>query len=281
MIGASVTGSSRKEKGVPPSASAQSLAGRETLPAVVAHLPHSVPSPMRLAPPHQRLMLCSMSMARSMMTSAPSSLPLKDPSLFVGRGFIGGEWVGADDGSTVDVTDPASGLCLGSIPNMGGSETRRAVEAAEAAFASWRSKTGKERGAVLRRWFDLIMANQQDLAAIMTAECGKPMAEAVGEIAYGASIVEWCAGDTSLSPPSALTQALGASFVEWFAEEAKRVYGDVVPNTTPGTRILVLKQPVGVVGAVTPWSSDPNPSPNPNPRWAWWAQSRRGTSRRR
>jgi len=236
---------------------------------------------MRLAPPHQRLMLCSMSMARSMMTSAPSSLPLKDPSLFVGRGFIGGEWVGADDGSTVDVTDPASGLCLGSIPNMGGSETRRAVEAAEAAFASWRSKTGKERGAVLRRWFDLIMANQQDLAAIMTAECGKPMAEAVGEIAYGASIVEWCAGDTSLSPPSALTQALGASFVEWFAEEAKRVYGDVVPNTTPGTRILVLKQPVGVVGAVTPWSSDPNPNPNPNPRWAWWAQSRRGTSRRR
>ena len=155
---------------------------------------------MRLAPPHQRLMLCSMSMARSMMTSAPSSLPLKDPSLFVGRGFIGGEWVGADDGSTVDVTDPASGLCLGSIPNMGGSETRRAVEAAEAAFASWRSKTGKERGAVLRRWFDLIMANQQDLAAIMTAECGKPMAEAVGEIAYGASIVEWCAGDAEPLP---------------------------------------------------------------------------------
>jgi len=155
---------------------------------------------------------------------------LKDPSLFRQQGYVDGAWVDADGGGTVAVDDPATGRTIGTVPDMGAAETRRAIEAANRAWPEWRAKTGKERSAILRRWFDLMMANQDDLGAIMTAEQGKPLAEAKGEIAYG------------------------ASFVEWFAEEAKRVYGDIIPHHAPGKRILVLKQPVGVVGSITPWN---------------------------
>ncbi len=155
---------------------------------------------------------------------------LKDPSLFRQQGYVDGAWVDADGGGTVAVDDPATGKTIGTVPDMGAAETRRAIEAANRAWPEWRAKTGKERSAILRRWFDLMMANQDDLGAIMTAEQGKPLAEAKGEIAYG------------------------ASFVEWFAEEAKRVYGDIIPHHAPGKRILVLKQPVGVVGSITPWN---------------------------
>lgn len=155
---------------------------------------------------------------------------LKDPELFKQQAYINGQWVGADNGGTVDVEDPATGQKIGTIPDMGEAETRRAIEAANAAWKGWREKTGKERGQILRKWFELMMAAQDDLGAIMTAEQGKPLAEAKGEIAYG------------------------ASFVEWFSEEAKRNYGDVIPNHAPGKRIVVIKQPVGVVGAITPWN---------------------------
>ena len=155
---------------------------------------------------------------------------LKDPSLFRQHAYVNGQWVDADNGGTVTVEDPATGQMIGTVPDQGAAETRRAIEAANAAWPGWRAKTGKERAAILRKWFDLMMANQDDLGAIMTAEQGKPLAEAKGEIAYG------------------------ASFVEWFAEEAKRVYGDIIPNHLPGKRIVVIKQPVGVVGAITPWN---------------------------
>ena len=155
---------------------------------------------------------------------------LKDPSLFRQQGYVDGAWVDADGGGTVAVDDPATGKTIGTIPDMGAAETRRAIEAANRAWPEWRAKTGKERAAIMRKWFDLMMANKDDLGAIMTAEQGKPWAEAKGEIAYG------------------------ASFVEWFAEEAKRVYGDIIPHHAPGKRILVLKQPVGVVGSITPWN---------------------------
>ena len=153
-----------------------------------------------------------------------------DASLFRQQGFIDGKWCDADASTTLTVDDPATGLNIGSIPDMGAAETRRAIEAANAAWPAWREKTGKERGAVLRRWFDLIVANADDLAALMTAECGKPLAESKGEVMYG------------------------ASFIEWFAEEAKRVYGDIIPQHAQGKRILVVKQPIGVVGAITPWN---------------------------
>jgi len=155
---------------------------------------------------------------------------LKDPSLFRQQAYVDGAWVDADSRGTVDVDDPATGRKIGTVPDMGAAETRRAIEAANRAWPEWRAKTGKERSAILRKWFDLMMANQDDLGAIMTAEQGKPWAEAKGEIAYG------------------------ASFVEWFAEEAKRIYGDIIPNHAPGKRIVVIKQPVGVVGSITPWN---------------------------
>jgi len=155
---------------------------------------------------------------------------LKDPSLFRQQAYVDGAWVGADGGGTVDVEDPATGRKIGTVPDMGAAETRRAIEAANRAWPAWRAKTGNERSAILRKWFDLMMANQDDLGAIMTAEQGKPLAEAKGEIAYG------------------------ASFVELFAEEAKRIYADIIPHHSPGKRILVLKQPVGVVGSITPWN---------------------------
>jgi succinate-semialdehyde dehydrogenase/glutarate-semialdehyde dehydrogenase len=155
---------------------------------------------------------------------------LSDPSLFRQQAYVDGAWVGAAGGGTVRVDDPATGETIGTVPDMGADDARRAIEAANAAWPAWRAKTGKERGAILRKWFDLMMAAQDDLARIMTAEQGKPLAEAKGEIAYG------------------------ASFVEWFAEEAKRIYGDVIPHHADGKRIVVIKQPVGVVGAITPWN---------------------------
>jgi succinate-semialdehyde dehydrogenase / glutarate-semialdehyde dehydrogenase len=160
----------------------------------------------------------------------PSWLQLRDPSLFRQQCFVAGMWADADDGRTLAVANPATGDILGHVPRMTTQETRRAIEAADAAFAGWRAKSGKERAQILRHWFDLMMANQEDLAQILTAEGGKPLAEARGEIAYG------------------------ASFIEWFAEEAKRVYGDVMPHPQADKRILVLKQPVGVCAAITPWN---------------------------
>jgi succinate-semialdehyde dehydrogenase / glutarate-semialdehyde dehydrogenase len=157
-------------------------------------------------------------------------MKLKDTSLLRERCFIGGQWAGADDGGTLDVFNPATSAKLGSVPKMGAAETRRAIEAAGAALRPWGAKTAKERAVILRRWFDLTMQHQQDLATLMTAEQGKPLAESMGEILYA------------------------ASFIEWFAEEAKRLYGDVIPGHQSDKRILVLRQPVGVVAAITPWN---------------------------
>ena len=131
---------------------------------------------------------------------------LKDPTLFSQRCYIDGAWSAADSGKTIAVTNPATGAVIGTIPDMGTAETHRAIDAAARAFPAWAAKTAKERAIILRRWFDLMMANQEDLAVLMTAEQGKPLAEAKGEIAYA------------------------ASFIEWFAEEAKRLYGDVIPG---------------------------------------------------
>ncbi|WP_022727193.1 NADP-dependent succinate-semialdehyde dehydrogenase [Fodinicurvata sediminis] len=160
-------------------------------------------------------------------TSAPQ---LKDAKLFRQEAYINGEWVGADSGKTSEVTNPATSDVLGTIPYMGANETRRAIEAANKAWPAWRAKTAKERAGILRKWFDLVMENQEDLATLMTVEQGKPLAEARGEIAYG------------------------ASFIEWFSEEARRIYGDVIPAHQSDKRIMVIKQPIGVVGAITPWN---------------------------
>ena len=155
---------------------------------------------------------------------------LKDPKLFRQQCYIDGKWVDADDKATITVKNPATGEALGTIPKLGANETRRAIEAAEKAWPAWRSKTAKERANILRKWYDLMMANQDDLAVILTMEQGKPLAEAKGEIVYG------------------------ASFIEWFAEEGKRIYGDVIPQHQPDKRIVVIKQPIGVVAAITPWN---------------------------
>ena len=155
---------------------------------------------------------------------------LKDPQLLRDKAYINGEWASADSGATFEVTNPASGAVLARLPDMLEIETRRAIEAANAAWPAWAAKTAKERAIVLRKWFDLMMANQEDLAIIMTSEQGKPLAESRGEVAYG------------------------ASFIEWFAEEGKRIYGDIIPQTQAGRRIIVLKQPIGVVAAITPWN---------------------------
>src|SRR3954453_19966322 len=157
-----------------------------------------------------------------------AALSLKDRKLFREQCYIGGEWVGG--ANTIPVRNPATQEVLGTVPRLGREEARRAIEAAERAWPAWRAKTGKERAALLRKWFDLMMASQEDLAQILTAEQGKPLAEARGEIAYG------------------------ASFIEWFGEEAKRVYGDTIPSPWADKRIVVLKQPVGVCALITPWN---------------------------
>ncbi|MGB3280501.1 MAG: aldehyde dehydrogenase family protein, partial [Pseudorhodobacter sp.] len=155
---------------------------------------------------------------------------LKDPSLLATKAYVAGEWIDADDGATFDVTNPARDDVICSVPNLGRAETARAIAAAEVAMKDWASRTAKERANILRAWYNLMMANQDDLGAILTAEMGKPLAEAKGEIAYG------------------------ASFIEWFAEEAKRVYGETIPGHMKDKRITVLKQPIGVVGSITPWN---------------------------
>jgi succinate-semialdehyde dehydrogenase/glutarate-semialdehyde dehydrogenase len=155
---------------------------------------------------------------------------LNDPSLFRQQCYIDGAWIDADSGAEIEVTNPANNQVLGRIPKLGAEETRRAIEAAERAWPAWRAKTAKERANLLRNWFNLMLENQEDLAVLMTLEQGKPLAEAMGEIVYG------------------------ASFVEWFAEEAKRIYGDTIPQHQADKRIVVIKQPVGVVAAITPWN---------------------------
>ena len=143
-------------------------------------------------------------------------MQLKDTSLFRQQCYVDGAWVDADGGATIDVTNPATGAKIGTVPKMGAAETRRALEAADAAWPAWRAKTAKERSAILRKWFDLMMANQDDLGVIMTSEQGKPLAEAKGEVAYA------------------------ASFIEWFAEEGKRIYGDTIPQHQADKRIVVI-----------------------------------------
>jgi len=157
-------------------------------------------------------------------------MKLKDSSLFRQQCYVDGAWIGAPGGAALDVTNPATGARIGTVPVLGAAETERAVAAAHRAFPAWAAKTAKERGALLRRWYELIVANADDIGTLMTAEQGKPLAEARGEVTYA------------------------ASFVEWFAEEAKRLYGDVIPGHQADKRILVLRQPVGVVAAITPWN---------------------------
>jgi succinate-semialdehyde dehydrogenase / glutarate-semialdehyde dehydrogenase len=157
-------------------------------------------------------------------------MKLRDPDLLRTRAFVGGKWVDAANGATQQVINPATREPIGTVPDMGAAETRRAIEAAAQAFPAWAALTAKERAVILRRWYELLMANQEDLATLMTAEQGKPLAEAKGEIAYA------------------------ASFIEWFAEEGKRLYGDVIPGHQADKRNIVFRQPVGVVAAITPWN---------------------------
>ena len=165
--------------------------------------------------------------------NAPNDLkfpPLQDPSLFRNQSYVNGEWINADSGTRFDIDNPADGSIIASVPNCGAAETRRAIEAAKAALPAWRALTAKQRAALLRRWFDLMLLNADDLALILTTEQGKPLPEAKGEIMYG------------------------ASFIEWFAEEGKRIYGDVIPPHMVDKRLIIIKQPIGVTAAITPWN---------------------------
>ena len=155
---------------------------------------------------------------------------LKNPDLFREACYIDGQWVEADSGRTISVDNPATGEILGTVPKLGAAETKKAIDAAHRAFVPWSKKTAKERAQILRRWFDLMMANQEDLARLMTLEQGKPLTESKGEVAYA------------------------AAFLEWFGEEAKRVYGDTIPPHQTDKRIVVIKQPIGVVACITPWN---------------------------
>jgi len=155
---------------------------------------------------------------------------LKDPTLLCTQAFVAGDWVGADDGTTFAVSNPARGDVICTVPDLGRVETARAIAAANVAMKEWAARTGKERAVVLRKWSDLMTANQDDLGKILTAEMGKPLVEAKGEVAYG------------------------ASYIEWFGEEAKRVYGETIPGHQRDKRITVIKQPIGVVGSITPWN---------------------------
>ena len=157
-------------------------------------------------------------------------LKLNDPSLLREQCYIDGQWCPADNAQTIRVTNPATGEALGSVPRMGAAEARRAIEAANAAWPAWRKKTAKERGSILRKWNDLMLENADDLALIMTAEQGKPLTESKGEITYA------------------------ASFLEWFAEEGKRIEGDTLPSPWPDRRVVVTKEPIGVCAAITPWN---------------------------
>ena len=167
---------------------------------------------------------------KAQVAKSKMALPIKDEKLFREQCCVAGQWIDADNGASFVVNNPADGSVLGTVPELGTAEVRLAIEAAEAALPAWRAKTAKERGAILRRWFDLCMANLDDLGTILTLEQGKPLAEARGEVAYG------------------------SGFLEWFADEARRVYGDVISANTADRRIVVIKQPIGVVAAITPWN---------------------------
>jgi succinate-semialdehyde dehydrogenase/glutarate-semialdehyde dehydrogenase len=158
------------------------------------------------------------------------ALPLKDPTLFKTHSYIDGAWVEADSGKRFDVDNPASGAIIASVPDCGSPETLRAIAGANAALPAWRALTARARAAILRKWYELILANVDDLALILTTEQGKPLAEAKGEILYG------------------------ASFIEWFAEEGKRTYGDTIPSPQGDKRLIIIKQPIGVTAAITPWN---------------------------
>ena len=157
-------------------------------------------------------------------------MQLTDHSLLRNQCYVNGKWLGDERGRSSEVHNPASGELIGTVPQLDGAATRAAIDAAAAAFPAWAARTAGARAQILRRWFELTMANQKDLATLMTAEQGKPLAEAMGEIAYA------------------------AAFVEWFAEEGRRLYGEIIPGHQADKRILVLRQPVGVVAAITPWN---------------------------
>jgi succinate-semialdehyde dehydrogenase/glutarate-semialdehyde dehydrogenase len=157
-------------------------------------------------------------------------LQLKESSLLKQQNYIDGQWVAADNGAVLEVHNPANGDVVATVPNAGAAETRRAIEAAKRSFPAWRARTAEDRGRILRRWFELMMSHQEDLARVMTSEQGKPLSESRGEIAYA------------------------ASFIEWFAEEARRIYGDTIPSPWPDARIVVTREPVGVCAAITPWN---------------------------
>ena len=163
-------------------------------------------------------------------SSTMTGVSLADPKLFRQSCYVDGAWVNARAGATINVDNPATGEIVGTVPKFGGAETRDAIEAANRAFPEWRKKTAKERAAVLRRWFELMIANTEDLAKLMTTEQGKPLVESRGEVAYA------------------------GAFLEWFGEEAKRVYGDTIPGHQPDKRIVVIKQPIGVAACITPWN---------------------------
>jgi succinate-semialdehyde dehydrogenase/glutarate-semialdehyde dehydrogenase len=165
-----------------------------------------------------------------MKRDKPTAISLKDTDLLRNANYVDGEWTAADDGAVMEVRNPSSGAPVGTVPAMGAAETRKAIAAAERAFPKWRALVAKERGAILRRMSDLMLENADDLAAIMTAEQGKPLAEAKGEIAYA------------------------AGFLEWFAEEGRRVYGETIPPHASGRRVLVTREPIGVFAAITPWN---------------------------
>jgi succinate-semialdehyde dehydrogenase/glutarate-semialdehyde dehydrogenase len=169
-------------------------------------------------------------MPQTITKSANAATELKDAQLFREACYVDGQWVQASSSKTLDVDNPATKEIVGRVPSLSGAETRRAIEAANAAFPAWSKKTAKERAAVLRRWFDLVMANQEDLARLMTLEQGKPLTESRGEVVYA------------------------ASFLEWFGEEAKRAYGDTIPQHQADKRIVIIKQPIGVVACITPWN---------------------------
>jgi succinate-semialdehyde dehydrogenase/glutarate-semialdehyde dehydrogenase len=167
---------------------------------------------------------------RAKLSRTWKSIGMKDAALFREQVYINGAWQDAEDGSTVDVTNPATGAVLGTVPNCGAKETRKAIQAANKAWPKWRAMTAKQRGVILRKWYELVIENQADLARLMTAEQGKPLAEAMGEIVYA------------------------ASFLEWFGEEGKRLYGDHIPTHNPDRRTIVIKEPVGVAACITPWN---------------------------
>ncbi|HEU5442272.1 MAG TPA: aldehyde dehydrogenase family protein, partial [Steroidobacteraceae bacterium] len=157
-------------------------------------------------------------------------MKIKDPALLRTQAYVGGHWCAAESGGEIPVSNPASGERIGTVPNLRGAEARAAVEAAHAAFPAWAARSAHERSRVLRRWHELMIEHQEDLATLMTAEQGKPLAEARAEVRYS------------------------AAFIEWFAEEAKRVYGDIIPSHQADKRLMVLRQPVGVAAAITPWN---------------------------